>query len=105
MKRSKSFKKKTFGNEERPRLSIFRSNKEVYAQIINDEVGHTLVAIDTRKLEGTLMEKSERAGKELAKMAKKNKITKVTYDRGPCAYHGVVKSFFDAFSNELANAN
>jgi large subunit ribosomal protein L18 len=98
-------KKKIFGTEDRPRLSIFRSNKEVYAQIINDETGHTLVAIDSRQQKGSLTEKSALSGKAFAKKNKEKKITKVTYDRGRYAYHGAVKAFFDAFRDEIASSN
>jgi len=89
---------KVLGTTERPRLSIFRSNKFIYAQIINDETGKTLVASTDAEMKkgkgktGGKLESSKTAGIELAKKAKEANITKVVFDRGGYLYTGRVKA-------------
>lgn len=81
-----------------PRLTVFRSNRNMYAQIIDDAKGLTLVYIKTAEGEKTLGKKTESAftlGKLLAEKAKKKKITHVIFDRGSYAYHGRVKALAD----------
>lgn len=81
---------------ESPRVTVFRSLKNIYAQIINDSVGHTLVACSSLELKNVTGDKKEIAyaiGCELAKRAKKENIEKVIFDRGCALYHGRVKSF------------
>jgi len=84
------------GTEARPRVSVYRSNKYLYAQVINDEKAQTLVAYDASKLEGrdkkTKTEEAKEVGLELAAMMKKVKITTVVFDRGSFAYKGRVKA-------------
>ena len=92
---------KISGTGEVPRLSVFRSNKQIYAQIIDDEASKTLVSassIDKElKLEnGGNTEAAVKVGELLAKRAKKAKITKVVFDRGGYLYHGRVKALADA---------
>lgn len=85
------------GSKERPRLSVFRSNKAIYAQIIDDEKGRTLVAASEREVEKeakrvTKVERASEVGKILAKRALKKGIKKVVFDRGTNKYHGRVKA-------------
>jgi large subunit ribosomal protein L18 len=86
---------KVLGTVERPRLSIFRSNKFIYAQIIDDEAGKTLVSASDMELKGKKkgkIESSKTVGMELAKKAKAGNITKVVFDRGGYLYAGRVKA-------------
>ena len=90
-------RKVSFGTAERPRLSIFRSNKEIYAQVIDDNKGVTLVAASSRdkelsKAKGTKSEIAAEVGKAIAEKAKKAGIETVAFDRGGNLYHGRVKS-------------
>lgn len=88
---------KIHGTAERPRLAIFKSHKYIYAQIINDDKGHTLVSFDTRKAKGTKpVEKAKEVGTEIAKKAVTAKITKVVFDRGGYLYTGKIKIVADA---------
>ncbi len=83
---------KVAGTSERPRISVFRSNKITRVQLIDDEKGHTLVTVSS--VEGgkkTPMEEAKIVGVNLAKEAKKNGIVKVVFDRGGYAYHGRVR--------------
>ncbi len=89
----KRVRKTIFGNEERPRVAVFRSGQHIYAQIIDDNKGKTLVAESDLKIkEGTKKEKATKVGEVLAGKAIKAKITKVVFDRGGFAYHGRVAS-------------
>ena len=90
-------RKVSFGTAERPRLSVFRSNKEIYAQLIDDNKGVTLVAASSRdkelsKAKGTKTEIAAEVGKSIAEKAKKAGIETVAFDRGGNLYHGRVKS-------------
>lgn len=89
------------GTTEVPRLNVFRSNSNIFAQIIDDEKGVTLVSassIDKElKIEnGSNIEAAAKVGELLAKRAKKAKITKVTFDRGGYQYHGRVQALAEA---------
>ncbi|MGB5385783.1 MAG: 50S ribosomal protein L18 [Eudoraea sp.] len=93
----KRIRKVSFGTTERPRLSVYRSNKEIYAQIIDDNNGTTLVAASSRdkelnKAKGTKIEIANLVGKAVAEKAKKAGIEAVAFDRGGNLYHGRVKS-------------
>ncbi|OGM86745.1 50S ribosomal protein L18 [Candidatus Woesebacteria bacterium RIFOXYC1_FULL_46_16] len=94
--RKKRVRTKVKGTADRPRLSVFRSNKYLYAQIIDDRQGKTLVAASSREAAaGTLktnMEKADKVGEALAKKALKAKIKKVTFDRSGYQYHGIIKA-------------
>ncbi|WP_185859100.1 50S ribosomal protein L18 [Blattabacterium cuenoti] len=95
MKKKKS--KRIFGKSGRPRISIFRSNKGIYAQIIDDETGKTLVSSSSREkifshYKETKIELSNEVGKLLGNRAKKLKIKKLVFDKGRYLYHGRVKS-------------
>ena len=90
-------------NKGRPRLSVFRSGKHIYAQVIDDDAGRTLVAASTvdRALRGELKNGADRTaagevGKLLAERAKAAGIEKVVFDRGGYRYHGRVRALADA---------
>ena len=81
-------KKKVLGTSKRPRLSIFKSNKYIYTQLIDDTKGVTLLTVKGKgNLEGSLQ-----VGEEVAALSKKKKIKKVVFDRSGYKYHGVVKN-------------
>jgi large subunit ribosomal protein L18 len=86
-------RKKVSGTAERPRMSIYRSNSEIYAQLVNDEAAHTILAVSTRKVDtGTKSEQAREAGRRLAAAAKEAGINTVTFDRNGFLYHGRVKA-------------
>ncbi|GIU82115.1 MAG: 50S ribosomal protein L18 [Acidobacteria bacterium] len=94
-------RKKVHGTAERPRLAVFRSLKHIYAQIIDDESGRTLVAASTldkdlRSATGGNIEAAKRVGKAIAEKALAAGITKVVFDRGGYVYHGRVKALIEA---------
>ncbi|HEY8342021.1 MAG TPA: 50S ribosomal protein L18 [Calditerricola sp.] len=102
-KRHLRVRKKVFGTPERPRLNVFRSNKHIYAQIIDDLKGHTLVAASTLDKElrdqienGGNVEAAAKVGALVAKRALEKGITKVVFDRGGYKYHGRVKALAEA---------
>lgn len=84
----------------RPRLSIYRSNQHVWAQIINDTTGKTIVAVNTKKLTtkkgDTKIVKASLVGTEIAKLAIEQKITKIVFDRGAYKFHGRIKAVAEA---------
>ncbi len=82
---------KVKGTAECPRLAVFRSNRFMYAQLINDETGVTLVGTDTRKAKGkTALLRAKEVGVLVAEEAKKKGISKVVFDRGGFQYQGAV---------------
>ena len=90
-------RKKIFGTGERPRLSVFRSNKQIYAQIIDDNEGATLASASSKEKgfaekKGAKNELSKEVGKNLAQKAKEKGITEVVFDRNGYLYHGRIKS-------------
>jgi len=95
----KGIRKRLSGTEERPRLSVFRSNKDIYAQIVDDSTGRTLAAASSRSKDfaatGTKVEQSLAVGKLLAEKAVAAGISKVVFDRNGYLYHGRVKSLAD----------
>lgn len=85
------------GTADKPRLSVYRSNKEIYAQVIDDVSGHTLAAASSRdkdlsKAEGSKSEIAIEVGKAIAERAQKAGIKTVAFDRGGNLYHGRIKS-------------
>ncbi|TSC64716.1 MAG: 50S ribosomal protein L18 [Microgenomates group bacterium Gr01-1014_93] len=89
IKRHKKIRKNLLGISERPRLSVFRSGKHIYAQLIDDSKGITLVSASDLKESGAgKKQKAYNVGKDLAKKAKIKKIKKVIFDRGGFLYHG-----------------
>lgn len=100
--RHKRIRAKIKGTSERPRLSVYISNIHVYAQIINDEIGHTLVSassleLKNEKLSG--MEKAKRVGELIAKRALEKNIKKVVFDRGGFKYTGRIKALAESARN------
>lgn len=84
---------KIVGTAERPRLSVFRSNRYLYAQLIDDTKGHTLASATTKGLgEGTPSEQGRAAGKALAEAAKAAGVEAVVFDRNGYRYHGRVQA-------------
>lgn len=92
-------RKNLSGTASRPRLAVFRSNKEIYAQVIDDVSATTLVTASSRdkdiKADGTGMEVAAAVGKAIAEKATKAGIDAVAFDRGGYLYHGRVKSLAD----------
>lgn len=93
-------RKKIAGTAQKPRLSIFRSNKDIYAQLIDDDNGVTLAAASSRSKDiatqsGTKTEKSTLVGQAIARQAVELGITSVVFDRGGYLYHGRVKAVAD----------
>ena len=82
------------GFTNRPRVSVFRSNKYIFAQLIDDVKGETVIGVSEKSLKttGTKTEKAKALGLLLAGKAKAKKITKIVFDRGSYAYHGRVKN-------------
>ena len=92
-RRHKRIRSVISGTKERPRFSVFRSNKFIYAQLIDDEHGKTLVSTSDHKVKGkTKTDRAKETGKMLAEEAKKKKITKAVFDRGGFTYHGRVRA-------------
>ena len=92
-KRKKRIRKKVFGTGERPRLSVFRSSRHVYAQVINDISGETLAAVHSFKKGAELRANKDAClalGKKLAEVCKAKNITRVVFDKNGYAYHGRV---------------
>ncbi|PKP21821.1 MAG: 50S ribosomal protein L18 [Bacteroidetes bacterium HGW-Bacteroidetes-19] len=94
-------RKNITGSQERPRLSVYRSNRDIYAQIIDDAAGTTIVSASSRVAEineqkVTKIEKSALVGKLLAQKAQEAGISKVVFDRNGYLYHGRVKSLAEA---------
>ena len=93
-------RKTIYGTAECPRLSVFRSNDQIYAQIINDDLGVTLVSASSQKAAAnaktTKIEKAKLVGTDLSAKALEAGITKVVFDRNGYLYHGRVKSLADA---------
>jgi large subunit ribosomal protein L18 len=95
-RRHNRIRAKVLGTTERPRFSVFRSNKYIYAQIINDEEGKTLVSASDRTIKkgknSGKVSGAKSVGTEISKLAKEKNITKVVFDRGGYLYAGRVKA-------------
>jgi large subunit ribosomal protein L18 len=93
-------KKVVTGTTVKPRLSVFRSNKEIYAQLINDETGATIVAASSIqkdiKAKGTKIEVAQMVGKAVAEKAVKAGVDNISFDRNGYLYHGRVKALAEA---------
>ncbi len=85
---------KVMGTAQRPRLSIFRSLRHLYVQLIDDESGKTLLAMSDYTLEkkSDALANAKMIGQEIAKMAKSKKITEIIFDKSGFSYHGQVKA-------------
>lgn len=100
-RRHKRIRAKVFGTAEVPRLCVFRANKHIYTQLIDDEKGHTMAAASDTGIKKTRTKASPKTGKVasafevgklIAKKAEEKKITKIVFDRGGYKYHGRVKA-------------
>lgn len=92
LKRHLNSRKRLTGTTSRPRLSVFRSNKHIYAQVIDDTLGKTLIAeTDLKIQEGTKTQRAFAVGKKIAQKAKRRKISELVFDRGGFLYHGRVQ--------------
>ena len=95
-RRHKKIRAKVFGNEVKHRLSIYKSNKYIYGQLINDDKSITILSLSSMKVKGkTFTERCTETGKEIAKLASAKKISQVVFDRGGFKYVGRVKAFAD----------
>lgn len=92
--RHKRIRAKVKGTKDCLRLSVFRSNRYLYAQLIDDDSGITKIACDTSKMKGnkSKIDKAKELGKEIAKKAIEFKMSKVVFDRGGYNYHGRVQA-------------
>lgn len=94
-------RKKISGTQEKPRLTVFRSNKQFYAQLVNDISGTTLVSVSStddslKEKTGNKTEQAKLVGKLAAEKSKEAGISEVVFDRNGYLYHGRVKAFADA---------
>ena len=102
LRRHRRVRKKITGTAERPRLAVYRSNKHITIQVIDDLSGHTIASASTVEPEqrkqgsGSTVEAAKRIGTLVAERAKKAGVTKVVYDRGGFLYHGRVAAAADA---------
>ncbi len=95
-KRHQRIRNKISGTAECPRLSVFRSNTNTYAQLIDDVAGVTLVSASSQDEKGTKTEQAQAVGKAIAVKATEKGIKEVVFDRGGYAYHGRVKALAEA---------
>ena len=103
IRRHQRVRRQIAGVADRPRLAVFRSNLQIYAQVIDDERGHTLVAASTKDAELASVvagkprrEQAALVGRSVAERALKAGITSVVFDRGGFLYHGRIKALADA---------
>jgi large subunit ribosomal protein L18 len=98
LKRHARVRRRVVGTAERPRLAVFRSNKHIYAQIIDDAAGRTVASAGSVALPGDGDKKAaaRRVGTEVAKLAKAAGVNSVVFDRGGYQYHGRIKALADA---------
>lgn len=104
LRRKLSIKNKITGTSEKPRITVFRSNMNIYAQIINDKQGITLCSSSSLDKELKLRGKNNKAiaaqvGELLAKRAKEKGVSEVVFDRNGYQYHGVIKELADSCRN------
>jgi|SRR5215210_3139309 len=98
-RRHKRVRKQVVGTAERPRLVVFRSNRGIAAQLVDDSAGRTVAAassLNVRGAKGTKSDQAAAVGKLLAQNAKKAGVESVVFDRGGYLYHGRVKALADA---------
>jgi len=94
-------RKRLSGRGDRPRMSVFRSNKQIYVQLVDDVTGETLAAASSREKDilshkGNKSEQAKLVGKRIAEKAREKGIETVVFDRGGYLYHGRVKNLADA---------
>ena len=96
-RRHQRVRAKIFGTEDRPRLSFNRSNKNIYAQLINDDKGETIVGVSSLKIkEKGAIEQAKVLGEQIAKESIKKGVSSVVFDKGGFLYTGSVKAFADS---------
>lgn len=95
-KRHTRVRGKISGTAECPRLNVFRSNTNIYAQVIDDVAGVTLASASSLKETGSKTEQAKKVGENVAKVAKANGIKEVVFDRGGYLYHGRVEALAEA---------
>jgi large subunit ribosomal protein L18 len=99
IRRKRRIRKKVSGTAERPRLSVFRSAKHVFAQVIDDDSGKTLAYVSSISGKGTgaraNVDRCAELGKKIAESCKSQSISKVVFDRNGNAFHGRIKAFAD----------
>ena len=102
-RRKWSVRSRVFGSPERPRMSVFRSDKHIYVQLIDDLAGRTLASVATTAADvrgaqknGGNIAAAKRAGQAIATKAKEIGVSKVAFDRGGRKYHGRIKALADA---------
>lgn len=86
---------KIIGTSARPRLAVFRSNRFIYAQLIDDTQGTTLAAATSQGMKGGMQESASKVGAAIAKAALEKKITAAVFDRGGFSYTGTIKALAD----------
>ena len=98
LRRHRRVRRRVVGTAERPRLAVFRSNRHIYAQLIDDVAGRTVAAATSVALpgEGNKRDDAKRVGTELARRAKQAGIAAVVFDRGGYQYHGRVQALAEA---------
>ena len=103
LKRKTRIRSRIIGNSLKPRVSIFKSNRYLFAQAIDDINGNTLLALSSKTLNlGKSKESASLLGVEFSKLLKKKNITNIVFDRNAYIYHGVIASFADALrGNEI----
>ncbi len=95
LRRRMRIRAKVSGTTERPRLSVFKSNQFIYAQLIDDTTGTTLAAVSTEKSKGKPLANAKEIGVAIAKLAMAKKVEKVVFDRGGYIYTGKIKAVAD----------
>ena len=103
-RRRRRVRKKVFGTPQRPRLSVFRSARHIYAQVVDDTCGRTIASASSLKLgrvkggqeAAAKITQAREVGKLIAETAKGKGITKVTFDRGGCLYHGRIAALAES---------
>lgn len=96
VRKHRSVRKFLKGTSMRPRLAVFKSDKHIYGQIIDDQKHLTLVSESDLKLTGPKLDKAQKVGEALAKKALKQDIKKVVFDRGGFIFHGRIKALAEA---------
>jgi large subunit ribosomal protein L18 len=98
LKRHKMIRKTVAGSTQRPRLSVYRGNRNLYVQIIDDSSGKTLYGVSSKVQESKLVgqERAKKVAELVAEFSKKNNITSFVFDRGGFTYHGQVKTIADS---------
>ena len=94
--RHKRIRSKISGTAERPRLAVFRSNKYIYAQLINDDKAETIGSVSSKDSKKSLTEQAKEVGTAIAKLASDKKVSEVVFDRGGFSFAGSIKALADS---------